>query len=489
MKRGGTNILRWVSLGLLLGAVALFFYELVAFSRKRANLPEGLSIAGVPVGGLSISEAHEHLLQIYSTPVEVLYDDQIILLTPASVGFRLDTEVMLAAAELERTGTDFWSGYWDFLWKRPGEPVAIPLREEYSTAQLEAVLRDIALRYDEPPIAPEPIPGSSNFSPGKPGRVLDISRAKELIGEILQVPSIRRVLLPVVSDAPPKPTFQTLEVLLKQNVDGAGFDGLVALYLINLRTGDEIHFAYFHNQDIAVDPDVAFSAASTIKIGIMVAYNRFFDEPFDPEAARWLDEMITLSGNDPADWLMERIDKDLGPLKVTETLQEIGLENTFTAGYFRIGAPRLHLYQTPANLRDDINTRPDTYTQTTASEIGMLLTDIYTCAGGGGTLLAVFPEEIQPDECKQMIDRLSRNKIGWLIEAGVPDGTRVAHKHGWPLSPIDMISDVGLVYTPGGDYVLSLFLWSEREMIWDPSASLFAGLSRTVYNYFNPPIE
>ena len=93
MKRGGTNILRWVSLALLLGAVALFFYELVAFSRKRANLPEGLSIAGVPVGGLSISEAHEHLLQIYSTPVEVLYDDQTILLTPASVGFRLDTEV------------------------------------------------------------------------------------------------------------------------------------------------------------------------------------------------------------------------------------------------------------------------------------------------------------------------------------------------------------------------------------------------------------
>jgi hypothetical protein len=175
----------------------------------------------------------------------------------------------------------------------------------------------------------------------------------------------------------------------------------------------------------------------------MVAYNRFFDEPFDPEAERWLDEMITLSGNDPADWLMERIDKDLGPLKVTETLQEIGLENTFTAGYFRIGAPMLHLYQTPANLRSDINTRPDPYTQTTASEIGMLLTDIYTCAGGGGTLLAVFPEEIQPDECKQMIDRLSRNKIGWLIEAGVPDGTRVAHKHGWPLSPIDMISDVG----------------------------------------------
>jgi beta-lactamase class A len=489
VKRGGPNILRWVSIGLLLGALSLFFYELVAFSRKRARMPEGLSIAGVPVGGLDISETHEHLLQIYSTPVEVLYDDQIILMTPASVGFRLDTEVMIAAAELERTGTDFWSGFWGFLWNRPGESVAIPLRAEYSTTQLEAVLRDIAARYDEPPIAPDPIPGSPNFSAGKPGRVLDISRAKELIGVILQAPTNRRVVLPVVSDAPPKPTLQTLEVLIKQNVDVAGFDGLVVLYLVNLRTGDEIHFVYFHNQDIAKDPDIAFTAASTIKIGIMVAFHRFFDEPFDPEVERWLNEMITLSGNDPADWLMERIDKNIGPLTVTETLQEIGLENTFTAGYFRIGAELLRPYQTPANLRGDINTRPDPYTQTTATEIGMLLTDLYTCVEGGGTLLAVFSDEIKPDECRQMIDMLSRNKIGWLIEAGVPEGTRVAHKHGWPLSPIDMISDVGIVYTPGGDYVLSLFLWSEREMIWDPSASLFAGLSRTVYNYFNPPLE
>ncbi len=103
---------------------------------------------------------------------------------------------MLAAAELERTGTDFWSGFWDFLWNRPGEATAIPLRADYSPVQLEFTLRDIAARYDEPSLPAEPIPGSPSFTPGKPGRVLDISRAEELIAEVLQIPYNRRLTLP-----------------------------------------------------------------------------------------------------------------------------------------------------------------------------------------------------------------------------------------------------------------------------------------------------
>jgi beta-lactamase class A len=334
MRRGGPNILRWVSIGLLLAAVSLFFYELVAFSRKRARMPENLTIAGVYVGGLSQSGALEKLLQIYSTPIEIMYGDQSILLNPSSIGFRLDTEVMLAAAELERTGTDFWSGFWDFLWNRPGKETEIPLRADYSPVQLEFTLRDIAARYDEPSLPAEPIPGSPNFTPGKPGKILDISRAEELIADVLQIPYNRRLALPIVSDAVSRPTFETLEVLLKQNIDVAGFDGLTVLYLADLRTGEILQFAYYQNQDIATDPDIAFSAASTIKIAIATAFFRFYDPPLDPEADRLLSEMITLSGNAPADWLMERMDKESGPLLVTDTLKDIGLESSFIVAWY-----------------------------------------------------------------------------------------------------------------------------------------------------------
>jgi hypothetical protein len=219
----------------------------------------------------------------------------------------------------------------------------------------------------------------------------------------------------------------------------------------------------------------------------MIAFYRYFDEPLDPLVDKWLTGMITLSGNDPADWLMQRIDPVQGPLKVTETLDALGVKDTFMAGYFHPGADLLKIYHTPANQRTDLNTRPDPYNQTTAVDLGMLLTDIYECADGGGTLIAVFPDQIRPEECRHMLDLLSQNKIGVLIEAGVPDGTRVAHKHGWTDSPLTFLTDAGVVYSPAGDYVLAVSLWNDREMVWDPTSRLVSELSRAVYNYFNPP--
>jgi hypothetical protein len=279
----------------------------------------------------------------------------------------------------------------------------------------------------------------------------------------------------------------TLGKLLRQNVDVAGFNGLVDLYLMDMRTGEELQVAYLGNQDIPADPGVAFTAASTIKIGIMVAFYRYFDEPLDVAADRLMRQMITLSENDPADRLTQRISAFDGPIKVTETLQKLGLESTFIAGYFKLGSDLMRVYRTPGNQRSDINTRPDIYNQTTAAEIGMLMADIYQCADGGGTLLVVFPGEITPSECRHMLDLLAENHIGVLIEAGVPEVTRVAHKHGWTESPLRWLSDVGTVYTPGGDYVLSVFLWNDPEMVWEPTSQLVAELSRAVYNYFNPP--
>ncbi|MFV9675286.1 MAG: serine hydrolase [Anaerolineales bacterium] len=494
MKRNGFNLQRWVSIALLLTSVALFFYQLVAYSRHRSQLPLELTIAGINVGGLDQAEAHERILQVYSSPIELFYDENLILLNPANVGFRPDTDVMLAAAELERTGTPFWAGFWDFLWNRAGEPQNVPLKADYSVTQLEGYLIDIAARYDEPPIPAEPRPGTPFFTSGTPGRLLDQTRSEELITAVLHSPISRSVNLPVVGNVVPRPTLDTLEILLKQNIEVSDFDGLVVIYLTDLSTGENFHLATLGGEDLEVEPDIAFSAASIIKISIMTALYRYEDEPLAPEVERWLVEMISESGNDPSDWIMQHIETydaygAAGPILVTETMQELGIENTFIAGYYFLGAPQLQIYRTPANQRVDIDTNPDSYTQTTASDMSLLLGDIYACAEGGGTLQAVFPEEITPQECRRMLDLLSENILGTLIKAGLPEGTRVAHKHGWRSSPLDMIGDAGIVFSPGGDYVLTIFLWNETEMVWEPTSKLIANLSRAAYNYFNPPIE
>ncbi|MGB5843808.1 MAG: serine hydrolase, partial [Anaerolineales bacterium] len=285
------------------------------------------------------------------------------------------------------------------------------------------------------------------------------------------------------------PSIGNLEIMLKQIVDLAEFDGLVGLYLADLQTGEEINFAYSQGEDFSTNPDVAFTGASIIKIPIMVSAYRRLDENPDSETTRLIEEMIVKSGNDPADWLMERvIDPFTGPLDVTADMQTLGLENTFLAGEFYPGAPLLAAFQTPANLRTDINTDPDIYNQTTPSDIGMLMEDIYQCTQRGeGNLLAVFPDEFTQAECQSMINYLGNNDLGLLIEAGVPDGTPVAHKHGWVtyFGVMNTLGDAGIVYTPGGNYVLSIFINHQDQLIWEPASELVATMSEATYNYFN----
>ncbi|MFZ5884163.1 MAG: serine hydrolase, partial [Chloroflexota bacterium] len=108
---------------------------------------------------------------------------------------------------------------------------------------------------------------------------------------------------------------------------------------------------------------------------------------------------------------------------------------------------------------------------------------------GGGALIAAFPQTITPEICQRMIDFLAADKIGVLIEAGVPEGTRVAHKHGWISDPasgvIKNISDAAIVYTPGGNYVLTIYAYHPVQTVWEPVSLLFAQLSQAVYNFYN----
>jgi beta-lactamase class A len=200
--------------------------------------------------------------------------------------------------------------------------------------------------------------------------------------------------------------------------------------------------------------------------------------------------MIERSENDPADHLMEQVlDKNTGPLMVTQDLEALGLKNTFLAGYFYPGAPLLKRFTTTANQRTDVSTDPDAYNQTTPTEMGMLLDDLYQCSQtGGGALAAVFPGEITQNKCRSMITYLTRNKIAVLLEAGLPDGVQIAHKHGWITSNdglIHTIGDAGIIYTSGGNYVLAIFLYHPTQLLFDPANQLVAQLSTAVYNYFN----
>ena len=498
-SRSSIPVLRGISIGLLSVALVIAVIALIGYSRQRNNYPPGMTIAGVPVGGVDPRIASERVLQVYASPIEVRYGDATIHVDPTVVGFELDLDSMIAAADLERTGGSFWGGFWNFIWNRDPAPVEIPLRATVAEDRLIAYLQnEISARYDEPPQPAQPVPGGQTFTPGTSGTVLDIGRAVRLIEDTLRSPTNRSVVLSFQRSAAGRPTFDSLEILLQQNITVANFDGVMGVYLFDLQTGQEIHFAMDQGQRIPVNPDVSFTASSTVKVPIMVSYfvkygNAALEEP----SSTLILDMIRKSENPPADRLMESLDQFRGPLVVTEDMRKIGLENTFLAGFFcsaEFPCPLLQQIDTPANQREDVFTDPDPFNQTTPSESGMLLADIYQCAtSGGGALVAAFPNTINSQICQQMINFLTLDKIGVLIEAGVPEGTLVAHKHGWITEPssgvIQNISDAGIVYTPGGNYVLVVYAYHPVQTIWEPVSTLFAKLSQAVYNFYNLPAQ
>lgn len=493
MRKSSFSILRWVSFILIFLAVLLTGIQLVSYSRLRSSFPPGMIIAGVPVGGLSQQQAADRLVQAYGIPIELHYGDAVIQVKPSMVGFELDLQGMIAAADLQRITQPFWTSFWDFLWNRLPQPTEIPLRAKLSETRLTTFLREeIAARYDEPPSAPIPIPGTVNFQSGDPGTTLGVDKALIQIDDALRSPSARVVKLSYSRSTPPRPSLQNLEILLRQIIDVAGFEGLTEIYLLDLQTNQELSFAYQRGETIT--PGIAFTAASLIKVPIMVSVYQRIPEPTPQSIADMIDLMVERSENDPADRLMQRVlDQNLGPLQMTADLKSMGLENTFMAGYFYLGAPLLRRIETPANRRTDINTNPDDYNQTTAIEMGMLMEDIYLCAeNSGGTLEAVFQGDVSAQECKAMIDMLSLNRIGVLVQAGLPDGTRVANKHGWTIGYegyMKSLGDAGIIYTPGGNYIQVIFMHHPVQLIFDPVNRLVANLARATYNYFNMAAE
>ncbi|MHB0988783.1 MAG: serine hydrolase [Bellilinea sp.] len=481
------NLLGTIALLLMGAAVAVLGYSLATTSGTSGKLPGGSAWGGVPVGGLTVEEAAARVEMVFSTPLELRYLNETIQVAPPQLGFTPNIAAMIAEARRSGPG----SLLWDRLWSRSGASSTLALQYEIDGETLRAYLtNEIVARYDQIAQPALPIPGSTNFSAGTAGRRLDVIQSVQRISQALADPVNRTVELVVAGETIPAARLQNLEIFLKQTIAASGFTGIAEVYMQYPKTGELLHFASRGGMDIPVD--IAFSAASTMKIPIMVSALRRTGEPIPDEVQQWIERMIVLSENPPADTLMENvIGSTVAPLEVTADMQDrLGLKNTFLAGYFYFGAPLLQLFQTPANSRTDVNLDPDVYNQTTTSDMGALLAAIYQCAQGEPTLLTdVFAGEVTPSKCGYMLDVLARNEIGVLSEAGVPDGTRVAHKHGWTEEAdgfLHTISDAGIVFSPGSDFVFVVFLYDANQLLFDPADELIAQLVQIMYNYYNP---
>lgn len=270
MKISRISLFRWIAIGLVVIAAILLVLQLIQFSRIRAGFPPGTMIGGIAVGGLNQQQAADRVTQAYNNPIELIYKDQAFQVKPSLLGFELNVETMIAAADQQRVRLPFWSSFWDYLWNRSPAANDTPLSATVDENRIRLFLMDeIASRYDEVPEPSMPIPGTINFQLGKPGIVLNIDKSIAVVEQALQSPFNRSVDLVIGDVQPPRPSLENLEILIKQILDKSNFDGLTEVYILDLQNRKEINFAY--EKGVDYEPGIAYTAASTIKIPIMVS--------------------------------------------------------------------------------------------------------------------------------------------------------------------------------------------------------------------------
>ena len=94
---------------------------MIQFSRLHAGFPAGTTIGGIAVGGLEQEDAANRVRQAYNTAIELVYKDQHIHAKPTQIGFDVDVESMVAAADQQRVELPFWASFWDYLWNKEPE--------------------------------------------------------------------------------------------------------------------------------------------------------------------------------------------------------------------------------------------------------------------------------------------------------------------------------------------------------------------------------
>lgn len=477
-KRTAPGLGQWITVSIIVLGVMLLLYKVYQYGSFRRFLPAGLEVAGVEVGGYSLDEAGEILTDRYiNAPIVLYHGNEAIPINPADVEFTLDLDAMLSAADYQRSQQDFWAGFWGYLWGRPVEVEAVDLNATHNRDALIAVLRNVALQFDTPAQPPQPVLTSLSFQYGESGIETDIDGSLRAVEDALYSPISRDAHLRVAAKEPVRPDINLLARLIVNHLED--FDGVASVFILDLETGEEI----------AINADLPMSGMSIVKVPIVLETLRAIDGNLTEDQSKLISEtLVVQSGNFSANLLLDVVagqdDAFLGSEIVTSSMQRLGLLNTFIAvPYEEQPRPGNTTYETPANSVEEIVTNPDPAMQTTAEDIGTLLSMIYYCArDGGGALMAAYPSQISQAECQVLVDYMAQNRIGSLIEEGVPADIPVAHKHGWIG---DTHGDAGIVFSPSGDYVIVEYMYKDEWLEWEISSPLLADISRATYNYFN----
>jgi beta-lactamase class A len=439
----------------------------------------GSHVAGVDVGGLGLAAARERLVAALSgapRPLELRAGAVSLTLDPKAVGLSAPVDDLLGRAEPAL---------------RAGKPADVPFSASLDEAALRAQLTSLAERAAAAPVI-SVISSTKTISRSfayTPGTILDVDAALPLVRAALASARPAATLALTLSVDPTVPQVSAERLLAEVQSMAAQWDGVVGFHLYDLKTGAETRF---HDKTV-------FAGASTIKVAIMLnAYIKL--AKFSEKQEFWLGEMIKYSDNISANHLLAAAAGGTGTelafsgaVQMSKMLaDDLGQANFYLyIPYEATDFIRQNKIKYKCGPKDPVGEKPYTETgcalRATPYAIAQVYKAIDACAEGGGVLLEKF-DTLTPKRCQEMLNRLATNHDLTRLVAGLPKGTRAEHKSGWIE---DMQADAGRIETPGGNYVISVYVYKKLTggvAMWpdDQMAPVVAAFSRLAYTAYNP---
>lgn len=461
----------------ILGGAWLF----TNWQSSQTMLPPGLSINGLPMGGMTRDQALEAINQAYTRPITVYYASKLTpLLLPEMVELAVDMQTTTQNLDAVLVSRGSLQGFITYLRERvlQLEPDAqeVTAVVTYSRERVNAFLARMAQKYDHPPQKPVLLSEAGTFRPPLDGTTLDIQASLPLLIKAILAAAPQGREVHLVVEIEPAPDVSTDILREALTISLRDFTGVAGIFAKDLRRGQE--FCY--------NCDVAFTGVGALKIAIGLSVYATLDAPADAAMTGRLNTLFAETDNTAANLLLAHIgsgDAYSGALRVTDMLWSLGLRNSFIAAPYDIPAATIPPdIASLANARADIVTNPDPALQVVPLDMGLLMEGLYYGARNGGFLRAVYPQKITPGECQDLLTALERHAINPLLAVGMPAGTRFAHKHGWSGATH---ADVALVYGPQADFVLAVYLYQPAWLVWDESTPTFATIGQLVYRFYN----
>lgn len=476
-----------VLLLVMLVVILFLAYKFYEYDRYREAIYPGVSVAGIALQGQTREQAHhtleEQIVAPLSRPIPLRYQENTIILTPTDIALQFLADDMVEQAYVLGRGEqpDLFQGYVKFVTEGlPPLDVDVPLYYVYEQEMLRDFLEYIALDKDRPLREVQPVTDTLSFLPGQPGQRLDVELSLPRVEAALTSVDERDVMLVVERSQPAEPDIGLLRSMVQHRIDE--FAGIVSIYISDPLADDTME----------INPNVIYSGMSVVKIGIMLdTLLHLGGQDLDEETQEMMVKVVTdpVGSNYWANLLLGVIGEGSqfeGCRRVNARMKELGLTRTFIQEPYRLeteGARTGPGLARPTFLQGPASANPDPFIQTSAHDAGLLLDMIYDCSQGEGKLLEDYAGRINPEGCQLILDNLKQNPVRTMIGAGIPEDVPLAHKHGFAY---DTHADAGVVFSPGGDYVIVQFQYAPTDwLVWDLSQPVFEDVSFATYNFFN----